>query len=230
MSWSHYVDGLTFGPAVVGEHNTLLTEHSATGTAFQCFVGGPDCHAPGSIMGGLSVDVAALVAARPDADYWAFFVNGFGAGGFSFGEDGCSGPACGPILLYRTFITIDGSYVSARTGVSVPADLENVPGTPITIGETEIDPDSDEWHWSYALVNGVPSWPVPDLDGNTYGTILFTPAEAPSAISWVETDENVGHPAPELPDLPGARLRVEAIPFYEGDAPVVQSGCVIGDA
>ena len=144
MSWSHYVDGLTFGPAVVGEHNTLLTEHSATGTAFQCFVGGPDCHAPGSIMGGLSVDVAALVAARPDADYWAFFVNGFGAGGFSFGEDGCSGPACGPILLYRTFITIDGSYVSARTGVSVPADLENVPGAPITIGETEIDPDSDE--------------------------------------------------------------------------------------
>ena len=221
---------MTFGPAVVGEHNTLLTEHSATGTAFQCFVGGPDCHAPGSIMGGLSVDVAALVAARPDADYWAFFVNGFGAGGFISGRTDAAGRRADRSCCTGRSSPSTVPTFSARTGVSVPADLENVPGAPITIGETEIDPDSDEWHWSYALVNGVPSWPVPDLEGNTYGAILFTPAEAPSAISWVETDENIGYPAPEQPDLPGARLRVEAIPFYEGAAPVVQSGCVIGDA
>lgn len=105
------------------------------------------------------------------AEYYTVQVSGRGPSPYHGGSPGCSSDpyGCMPFDPWTQEMTLDGDFVAWQTGA------------PVTLSDSTI---SDFAVIGPALlVNPAPTWPTPDADGNTFGSVLFEADQIPETVS-----------------------------------------------
>lgn len=142
-------------------------------------------------------------------------------------------PLCvGPYVYPELTMTVDGTFVqldnvpggppSSSFAAPVDSVWENPPGQIQTSGWWAGPASEDPWAM---LVNGAPTWPVPDAWGNTFGQCLFTEAQLPGAIGVEFAHTNMEHPY-------SGYINVAVVPYIldESEPSVGATQYIVGSA
>ncbi len=230
--------GLVYDAAKSGAVSVVLGDEFDVGTEYPCEIPDPlpedpshtsPVPCPQNVTDSQSYTLTVADATfDPSADFFAVAVRVRGprlSPGFSQCRDPFI-PGASPCVerddaLYDG--TVDGGDYLRRTGVTVAAAYEAEPdiaGFALT-------------HWpnpavsveEALLVNPAPTWPVPDVEGNEYGNVLFTLAQLPATITTA-----VAHYNHDIALRGAFSVRVEAYVYgEEGDEPI-QRVCLVGAA
>jgi hypothetical protein len=172
------------------------------------------CKEMGGATESVSVDIAALIATAPDADYYAVLVGFLGPRGFDEAHVGCRLVfpwGCGPGDPVTSDTTVNGTYLSLE-GVSVASGGHTENDAPFELGS-----ESAAGGGGQLLVNPAPVWPVPDAQGNTFGQCLFTPAQVPASIT--ATVDVANHHAFGPPTTTPAGINAQIWAYYVVEDP-----------
>ncbi len=111
--------------------------------------------------------------------------------------------------------TLDGTLVKPTTGEAVPSSLTSTgPGAHLDTVLRGL------------LVNPAPTWPTPDAEGNTFGSVLWAPSDFPTITATIEIVRG-----PRVATVNPGRLTAFLWPFVEGEAPDpgdAQFQCLVG--
>lgn len=186
MSFNYTVLGLQTG--VPFSHLETLGPFDGGGT-YPCTTFGGDpttCYDNGSSSDSVTIPIAAwATAAHPSADLFAIRLK-IDAPTVWGGTSACRIPGtvyespCFPDDLTTVDVTTTGgvaAYVD-RFGVAVPYPDLHMEGYQTVPGERWPDVQNSAY-----MVNPSPTWVVPDAQGNTFGTVLFEPADLPVSVT-----------------------------------------------
>ena len=170
------------------------------------------CASMGSRTLSVTADVTTLLAEVVGApDYLAVVVAFRGPQGFTGYFTACNAEfpfGCASLQWQGQETEVDGDYVDTAGVSIVNGGHTGFPDDPLppnfTLGaETETEFDLG------LLVNPSPTWPTPDGEGNTFGTVLWEPGDLPAAIA--ATVEVTCNAATEIPSP--ASLEVYLWPY-----------------
>lgn len=228
MSFFYVVSGLTSNAPVVASHVRPWEDFAAIPFEYSC--GEFTCLEKTEISGEYSVDVSALAASIPPADYYAIGVGFGGPADYQGGTLGCTileaGSVCGPIVLDDQTAAIEGDFASPGSGNIVPSEGE-VFGDAFRLGITGLDlDDPDRGYAAYWLVNPSPTLAVP-LAGNYFTQVLFTAGQLPAAITAEVIAHNIGQANLVVSS---SNLTVGLTPYNITSSEVLPYSCIIGSA